>query len=231
MKELSNVERHLYNLWLPSQVAPTYPCPIKRGPQSWIPAVSLWTQIPGNGWLAKGIALIQAKPIRFSLLGIWNWDPGLLPGGYGHVNLGAYDRCAWWYTCWGWWDVGVQRGAEMFHEARRQLPPRISISTIQKSPFGGIPNAKFRLGSFDPPRAVHDGLGPSIPRFAFSVPPVPSAKKAQNSHQTNIPPVCQCFCGPLLQPLLTAPGWALRGWPSWRIPCPSPKRGCSDAEL
>lgn len=142
MKALPNVERHLYNLWSPSLVAPTYhPLAPTRGPQIWIPTVSLWTQIPGNGSLAKGRDLTEAKPIRYSLLGIWNWGPESHPGGFtwGHVNLGAYDRYACWDTRWGWWDVGVQRGAEMFHEARQQLLPRISMSMIQRSPFGGDP--------------------------------------------------------------------------------------------
>lgn len=95
----------------------------------------------------------------------------------------------------------------------------------------GNTNAKFILGSYGPTQnsswwswALYSQVSPQCPSSPF-------LKKAQNNHQTNIPQVCQCFCGPLLQPLPTAPGWALRGWPSWRTPCWCSKRDCSDAEL
>lgn len=75
-----------------------------------------------------------------------------------------------------------------------------------------------------PHKAAHDCPKPFLPKVSLSIPPTPSAGKHENSSPSSLPRVCQCFRGPWLQPLPTAPGWARTGSLSWRMPCWSLKR-------
>lgn len=120
--------------------------------------------------MAKGRDLTQAKPIRFSLLGIWNWDPELLPGaltcGHKMGMFGDMHAEADKSTQNGMWVC--RAGRDALQRSAAPSAQDLGIHIIQ-IPFGlelvreGPQMLNLDLASMPLHRTAHDGLGPLFP--------------------------------------------------------------------